>query len=222
MRKLGLIVAVLVVIAFLPFPGRAAPAGPEARARAALALAKSQLEATTPNGRAGRFCACTSPEDCICTKGKCDCGYCGNRAVAGLNYEQGYAKAVAENKPLLVWVGHYTVPGYTSHWAAAAGWVQCVKDRLADCPGGGLCAARPDGQGGLERLGCVPDKDRPVQEAEVLLMLQRPSVIHAASAPPVTFRAAPQFFAPAPAAFGGFGGGMRFGGGFGGACRGGG
>lgn len=192
-RLFALSIALLVFFACFPAAGRAADAKAKARAALALAAAKTALTADCGCAATG---ACPCGPDCPCPG--CPVG-CSCRS-----YAAAYARAVAEGRPLLTWVGPGFLPALCKPYADC---VCCSVGTLEGCQGPCLVVAKPDGQGGLLWLATLPYQPL---VSEVRAVLAPPAALAIPSEP--FFREyAPAAMRPQPVQFfgGGFGGGRR-------------
>lgn len=171
------------------------PTPADARAAAALALADTKHKRPKPKPcpcgcSCGTACACTFPGQCgdpICT--------CGSKPKKPLSFAAGYARAIKENKPLLIWVAQVCppcekkMPGYIHVHVKE---YQGVSDLVTEPS---VVVGQPNGQGGLNRVatiyGCPDDLAAQVQAA-----LSPPRQVFLLPPPP-----------PMPMFGGGFGGG---------------
>lgn len=135
-------------------------------------------------------------------------------------YQAEHNRAVAQNKPLIIWVGE-TSPICEQRWS------QYLHARLSEYDGQGwstngpeVIVARPDGFGGMTLAGRL-DGIPLLSQVQAALSGQRKEVqaqpnFFPASTVPIMPQYQPMSFMPAMPMMGGFGGG--FGGGGGGGC----
>lgn len=208
-----LVLKTLLVLALfaLPWVGYCAPPPPaksnlDASVRAALALAQAgqrrPAPAPVPKPQPKEIpnCGCDGL-DCRCEAGKCVCKSgdrctidCDCKRKKDLSLSAAIDRAVAENRPLLIWIRQVCVPCQKAMPDCLHVHVteyQGERDLVQDCS---VIVGRPDGRGGLTRVATIPGCPDDLKQQ-----------VQAALAPP-----RPVFFAPPPPMF--FGG-FRCGGG---------
>lgn len=215
MRKILPLLLLTCVLCFAVCLGKVQPAelSPEARAKVALAFVSNSPKART--------CDCGGNAS-ICTCGpNCDCPGCAINAnvykkapepIEWALYRVQYEKAVAQNKPLIIWVGE-TCPACENRWTnylharltEFGGWSGVPLEQ-----GPKVIVAKPDGLGGMNVVGRLEGIPGATAISD-LLSHQRQAVQS-----PITCVSPMMCMPVCDPMMGGFSGGMMMGGGGGG------
>jgi hypothetical protein len=126
-------------------------ANPDDDAAAALALARQSKKASCPCG-----CAVT---------GQCDCASCSLRKTKGIGYAAACKQAVAENVPLVVFVG------VRNRQVRAYGPIGCYSATLTGYTAPCIVVCVPDGKGWLQWRATLPAS---ATNADILKVLTPP------------------------------------------------
>jgi hypothetical protein len=229
--------AILPILAtLLACPAWAADQDVDARAALALAAARPAQAPKPPQAPTlkggcpcGNGCPCGGA--CGCADGQCsgDCWPgCETVVSTRLTYSAARHKAVAEDRPVCVWVGGFVCPPCIKETPGA---LHVFVDELGGDDSPRCVVGRPDGRGDLDRVAVLTGAMTPGRLTAALLSKPAASARPAPGVGP--FPAGPNGFAAPPAFFGQGGcgpggcGGASFGGppmmgGFGGGFSGGG
>lgn len=140
--------------------------------RVALALAVAAEPPRVRPARRGCPCGCSCGGACQCASpGQCgepDCTCGAAKRPARSSFSAAYHRAIAEGRPLLIWVAEVCPPcevkmsGYVhAHVQQYDGYSGLVTEPC-------VVVGRPDGMGGLVRVGTLPGIPTPEQVRAIL------------------------------------------------------